>query len=295
MSTRTPVDINALVQFVGHIGAADNDLISRGSHLFHYTDLNALASIVQKHDLWLTNARFSNDAQELEFGRKAVLRVLERLIEQDHARSAYLSAVRKAFVDAGDEDAYICCFCEEDNRLSQWRGYGANGAGVAIQMEITGFSMIAGADCPLGVMRLWKVFYDPDDQERRVGEVVDYWHGQGEHDHSIRAAADCLRFFVPTFKHPDFREEGEWRLIFTPSPGWGVEPEFRVSRGMLVPYYSLQHVAAMSGQQMRTLPIQQVRIGPGSHRELNAQSVEMLLRRDYPNVPVKASPTPYRG
>jgi len=44
-------------------------LISEGgSPAHHYTDLDGLRGIVEKDDLWLTNAQYSNDEEEMEHG-----------------------------------------------------------------------------------------------------------------------------------------------------------------------------------------------------------------------------------
>ena len=64
--------VEAIRRFVGEQGTV-GDLISRGAGpFFHYTDYNALTNIVMKNNLWLTDARFSNDAQELEHGRALI-------------------------------------------------------------------------------------------------------------------------------------------------------------------------------------------------------------------------------
>jgi len=60
------------------------------------------------------------------------------------------------------QDFYVCCFCEEDDLLSQWRSYGANGTGVSLGFESTGFTFLTGADVPsqTGLMSLSRVFYN---------------------------------------------------------------------------------------------------------------------------------------
>ena len=71
---------------------------------------------------------------------------------------------------------------------------------------------------------------------------------------SVRHAVDAIRFFVPTFKNPDFLEENERRLIFTPHPGAGPQPRFRTRRGLLVPYYSLKELSHAFGRASRSIP-----------------------------------------
>ena len=65
---RRVFDLDSLKAFLGHIGSYTEDLIFPPTRLYHYTDLNGLIGIMEKHDLWLTHSRYSNDEQELELG-----------------------------------------------------------------------------------------------------------------------------------------------------------------------------------------------------------------------------------
>jgi len=158
-------------------------------------------------------------------------------------RGPYLDRLTELINEPLPAGVYICCFCEKDNLLSQWRSYGANGTGVSVQVDAMGFSQVGGADCPFGLLRLWKVFYDPKTQEKIIKGAIqfplDQYKGQSP-DEMARKAADAIQFFIPTFKNSDFSEESEWRLIFTPESGCPVRPQFRVGRNMLVPFYSLR-------------------------------------------------------
>jgi hypothetical protein len=70
MALDSAAQVDAISRFVGFQGTPD-DLISRGEGpFFHYTDYAAFARIVMKKDLWLTDARCSNDADEIDHGRE---------------------------------------------------------------------------------------------------------------------------------------------------------------------------------------------------------------------------------
>ena len=82
MATDSAAQVKAISQFFGFQGSA-SDLISQGAGpFFHYTDYNAFASIVAKSDLWLTDARFSNDAEELKHGRSLTASVVKKQIKR---------------------------------------------------------------------------------------------------------------------------------------------------------------------------------------------------------------------
>lgn len=296
-------DDKALTPFLNIIGSYHQDMIlqpSRGPlDLFHYTDLSGLQGILQNHDLWLTNSRFSNDSEEMTYGCNVADKVLTAAFKLDPT-SAYLSRLRE-LIDK-PEGVYVCCFCEKDNLLSQWRSYGANGTGVSLQFDPNGFSYLAGPDCPSGLLRLWKVFYPTEKQEDIVQKAIDFFGplspsqqpGRSVED-CARQATDAIQFFIPTFKNNDFNEEKEWRLIFTPSSSTTVPLRFRVSRNILVPFYSLKELGGNLGSAWR-LPIKALRIGPSANKQLNVESSRLLLEQNgYAGLSVVASDTPYRG
>lgn len=299
------VDIDSLERFTMAIGSYHQYLIQdfKGK-LFHYTDLEALRNIVGNHDLWLTNSRYSNDEHEMDHGYEIARKVIDRKRQGSGggARQAYLDKVAALVNIPPPRGVYICCFCEEDNLLSQWRGYGDSGTGVSIAFNPGGFASYSGPDMPperLGLTRLWKVFYNDDIQEDIVEKALDMIPDLNVDDSDevhARKAADAIHFFIPTFKNKDFKEEKERRLIFTPAPGCIVEPSYRVARGMLVPYYSLKALGKELYGSENRLPVTGVTLGPSVRQALNVDSVKMLLARcGYKGVSVCASATPFRG
>ena len=127
---RRVTDTERLKPFLQAVGSYSPELIfGVKQQLFHYTDLSGFQSIVTNHDLWLSHLRYSNDEEEMVHGQRLVMEVI------DDKRKAARSSKRIAFLDrvrhelSQQVDVYICCFCLQDDLLSQWRGYGANGSG----------------------------------------------------------------------------------------------------------------------------------------------------------------------
>ncbi len=299
------VDIESLSNFTDSIGTHSEYLIQDfEGQLFHYTDLNALISIIKNHDLWLTNARYCNDNNEMIHGYSIAREVIseQRKKAADPETKSFLTKVAKLVDEPFDKDVYICCFCTKNNLLSQWRSYGKNGTGISIGFRPLDFSRYTGPDMPpsvFGLMRLWKVFYNIEVQKRIVEkalELIPMLHNADSNSKKAQKAADAIHFFIPTFKDKDFEEENERRLIFTPSEKCPVRPSFRITRGMLVPYYSLKELEKAVYNAGKRLPIAELTLGPGVHKELNVESAGMLLREnDYAEVAVGISETPYRG
>lgn len=271
--------------------------------VFHYTDLAALGSIATSHDLWLTDSRFSNDSDEMEHGFSVVKRTISNRRKRKATSSqerAFLTAVQARVDKAATRSVYISCFCMNDDLLGQWRGYAQGSAGVSIALFTDGFWPVAGPDMPpheLGLMYLWRVFYKPEKQAKIVDDCLSQvWDGVLSGEEQIELAVDALRFFVPTFKNEAFADEHEARLVFVPTETCPVQPHFRMSRGMLVPYFSLQELVTAAGQGSWRLPIAGVTIGPSALQREHLRSAQLLFKATgYEGQPVAPSTTPFRG
>jgi hypothetical protein len=296
------VDIPVLSSFLESIGSYHVDLVLDPQNklkggllrLYHYTDLYGLTGIIGNHDLWLTHSRYSNDDEEMTHGLSVVNAAIGSVGDAKVHDPVYLEKL--AWLVNEPEGVYICCFCEKDDLLSQWRGYAANGTGVSLQFSTREFSDVAGPDNLQGLLRFWKVFYDPKTQTDIVLQAIKHYAPAANPGQALdvlaRQAADAIRFFIPTFKNAGFAEESECRLVFTPAPGTPIKPRFRVSRNMLVPYYSFRELI---GTGLPLLPIRQVRVGPSVQKRLNLESTRALLVQNGYMVPVVSSGTPFRA
>jgi hypothetical protein len=320
-----PVDLAALGNLLINIGSPHQymvqDLTLDGNpveRVHHYSDFTALAGIVTADDLWLTNSTYSNDTDELVHGFEAAERVLRTDASDANAQDRkFLNAVRRGLDAHRERGVFVACFCMAEDLLSQWREYGARGTGVSIAFDARGFQQISGPDAPqdlptdVGLMYLWRVFYDPVKQEEIVRGCLAFLIGQDlKFQEKVDRAVDALRFFAPTFKDERFSEEKEARLVFSPNPQCPVKPLYRVARGMLVPYYSLQQIARAATrirhnlpalpdpgepEERWPLPISALQIGPGPNRELNARSARaLLIEHGHASATVTVSTTPYR-
>jgi hypothetical protein len=305
--SESSIDITTLSSFLESIGSHHVDLIYTPQSrlregallLYHYTDLAGLIGILKEHDLWLTHSLYSNDAEEMIHGVTVVRKVLDQVVAAKAYDATYLQELIR--LTSNRQGVYICCFCEKDNLLSQWRGYGANGSGVSLQFAPKEFADVSGPDNTHGLLRFWKVFYKPETQTDIIRRAIERYApdptnqlnaGQTPVDLAHKAAA-AIQFFIPTFKNADFEEEDEWRLIFTPAPDIQVRPQFRVRNNMLVPYYSLRSLIGTN--VLPFLPLRQVCVGPSVHKQLNAESAKALPERSGYVAPVIVSNTSYRA
>jgi hypothetical protein len=299
------MDLNSLSSLLIGVGSPHQYLVQDLGEpaVYHYTDLTALQGIVTKSDLWLTHARFSNDYEEGKHGARIAKTAIDSYV-QDGAlgdeQRRFAGDVGQRFQSSAPDDVYVCCFCRKDDLLRQWRSYGSNATGVSIAVATAGFQQMSGPDMPnkLGLMYLWRVFYEETVQLNIVKDCIDQAYNQANlsRDERLELAIEALRFFIPTFKNQAFEDEQEARLVFRPAPNCTVPPEFRVGRGMLVPYFSLKKLAEAVQNEAWRPPITGVRIGPNPNREINMEGVRLMLNAtgyQYANVDV--SEAPYRG
>lgn len=273
--------------------------IKSSSTLTHYTDLAGFQGIVEKGEFWLSNAAFLNDPQELEHGIEQTRRVIRRLLAQEADEDPTAKARRNLIKDMAADleqfrrpDAYIACFCERDDLLSQWRGY-ASRQGVSVSFRTAGLrKSFRDLD-----VELQQVAYGINETKRHLRQalkdelpdVVDdlnYMIGSDQDDKIRKKFQDLVATLVPRFKHYGFREEREWRLIVrNPSTN---KLFFRPRGQLMLPFLKLKSTKPQ-------LPISRVTIGPGVNDEAVLKSLKFFLEvNEYDPDLARRSLTPYR-
>lgn len=205
----------------------------------YYTSAATALSVIRNKQAWMRNASVMNDYMEVEHG-------LELLASSYKTRRDAFRKYINSFEDnlCGKLEAYfdgwqpkfkygtyLTCLSEHDQtedhlgRLSMWRAYGGS-SGVALVLNGTPFltpadalhaqtSPVAYLD-QIGFHSEFEVLYQNLIQEeeflKEMGsdEVFGYLVGAFMH------SALCT-------KHPGFREEREWRILYNPSYQRSVE------------------------------------------------------------------------
>jgi len=241
--------------------------------LYHYTTALGLLGMLEKGRLWATNARFMNDPTEGRYAQGLVREVLkeeaatyeqsiakisegqnwfERLLQKFSYRGPEIKSwIANTLQVLDRRNVFVCCFCPDGDLLSQWRGYGATGAGYAVGFETVKLKSVRQS--PYTQIR--KIIYDEATQRRilkkkikQVLEVDLKWrkgkrdamqayfqvqqanpfsgvkekaeHLRTQIEESLRPVnqeMDALERFLAEclicFKHPGYAEENEWRLF----------------------------------------------------------------------------------
>lgn len=207
---------------------------SSGTRFVHYTDASAAMNILRTKEIWMRKCSCMNDFMEVEHG----LRCLTQTYNSGSAGEKFktvLEAISKGITEEVTEffnmwapwirtDTYFTCVSEhladEDalGRLSMWRAYG-EATGVALVINNTAFlsdsNALKAASSP--------VAYLSDEQfEQEFARVADaILEGSNflrtlDPQHLRNWVFHMFRFAAVCTKHPGFKEELEWRVVYNP-------------------------------------------------------------------------------
>jgi hypothetical protein len=87
-----------------------------------------------------------------------------------------LGVAEQFLSDPGSElsDAYVVCFCQHNNLLSQWRTYGADGGGYSMEFGFPSpLPPGTSSDFRCRQIFLAKVTYEPDEQRGLLNKLLD--------------------------------------------------------------------------------------------------------------------------
>jgi hypothetical protein len=275
--------------------------------LFHYTNADGLLGILRSRVFWGTDITHLNDSSELEYGIELVRRQLDEAARRraQGKVAALLDAVRENFHSFGWLTAFVSCFCQEGDLLSQWRGYGGSGGGYTIGIRSCSKQDTA---IPEPKISLRQVIYNPTEQLQLINgsiakleEFADYVYADNSLDWN-EVANKLTSFFrqevgdyLWCFKNDAFSEEQEWRFMYLTGPA---DPaprsmHFRPTSGGLIPYVELDLFNLRTGDTF--LDICEIVCGPALDPDRSVSTVKTLLRSlKYEGVDVRPSRVPLR-
>lgn len=106
--------------------------------MYHYTSPIGLLGILEKHELWATEAVSLNDRTEVSRGRKRLRHYL-RALPSDSAddRTLFRELLRATEKDwnQNDRDVFLLCASLERDDAGQWRLYTGQRAGYSVHLD----------------------------------------------------------------------------------------------------------------------------------------------------------------
>jgi hypothetical protein len=246
MSERQDPDDQALeLALFPYEGERTRELIASGRKLAHYTNAHVAHSIISNAEIWMRNVQVMNDFSEVQHGLACMAHARDQglvgqLFEAVDAAHPGLSQDIAALYDGWKTsflfDTYITCLSEfaapflpngtpnPENtygRLSMWRAYGGDN-GVALIVDPS--FLAQGGD--LGNVFTSPVIYGDafafaEQFARVVGGIraIPEVLRRCDREALRHSVFNALRFGILSVKHPGFKEEEEWRVIYTPSMG----------------------------------------------------------------------------
>lgn len=280
--------------------------------VYHYTTAAGLVGILENRVLHATDMRFLNDSHEFIGGLDQVSEILNERVStrlsqfRQLRRQALYGYTLNEITETSSEkmrqarEHYlygVTCFCENDDLLSQWRGYGVGGYAIGFDSNRLKLALDREA------IRLLHVVYGLTDENRStIAAKFDVWLDNLDGLERLpqeQAEKAMLNFqilflgYAAQIKDPSFQEENEWRIADLEVSG-APDCFYRAADRGVIPYVKIQ---IARNQPHGLLPIVSVRVGPGADYEDRMWAVRSLLaHHNYgKEVHVKRSSIPYRG
>lgn len=287
--------------------------------LYHYTDLNAVHSILNTHKIRMTDIRFLNDKTEYLQGLEILKEAShDALKEKLHYDDDYLETLSEWFEEAfkelfdfenASEIFYVASFSLSSDTLSQWRSYGMFAIEFDRERMTTRVKEWASQErkekkkpVNLEFIECYYIFDANDALDKAsdllrtkvIAELYEWWIPQSpieQNRHIYRDLREIISMLATTFKHGSFSEEEEVRLVISDKIV-SEKISFRTKNNILIPYYELDvSPDVISG----------VKIGPVEDQKITEQSLYIYnlhratkLGDDKYHLDIETSDIPYR-
>lgn len=275
--------------------------------LYYYTNVETMRYILQDANIFATNLRYMNDAEEYANG----VRELREIFNKRRKKELITEEMLQRLLD-NEVTSYSISFSEARDLLSQWSMY-AGESGVSLRMCFSGAEKYKAypdnadekakerVELPdTGeTSKIKKVYYcTKEAMEEREYEVVadQIWveanekqkTGTEDGENVDRLDIDdeyptLWKRMAPFVKRAEFKAEAEHRLVFNTAE-W--EKEFRIdyrnSRNVLKPYLDIECAGGW--------PINEIVVGPGFNQNVVFQSILHFLNHARLKVPAIKGP-----
>lgn len=212
-----------------------SDVRTQGTRFVHYTSAAVAKTILHTKEVWMRKSSCMTDYSEVEYGLARLINAYGHTKAGENFKFALnnifdgitteIENLFNPWIEHFKSDTYLTCVSEhnetEDSygRLSMWRAYGGRN-GVAIVLNNSAFMNPAPG---LGAYSNPVAYLDDSAFEREFAIVAENVQREGsflktrEREEIVRRTFYMLRLAALCTKHPGFREEREWRVLYAPS------------------------------------------------------------------------------
>lgn len=227
----TDQEANFFQIFHGYAAGKMNTIELAGGRFVHYTTAENAAKMFAKPYLWLRNSQTMNDFSEIHHGKKVLFETYAGPVGK-----RFQDAINSLFPDISKEiekrfdqslfefehDTYLASLSEHDDtedrygRLSMWRAYGNVAMVLNRGVFLRPSDAIRAYTSPVAYMdqpEFEAEFLVMTEKVERETEFL----SQFDREMIIGVIFQMFRYAVLCTKHPAFKEEREWRIIYSPS------------------------------------------------------------------------------
>lgn len=259
------------------------EAIESNRRFVHYTSAEVAMSIITNNEIWMRNSTCMNDFSEVEYGlnclRNAYMsptgeRFKNTLNGIFPEISAEIESLFNSWVPNMQSDTYLTCVSEhsndEDNlgRLSMWRAYG----------KPTGVAQVIKNEAMLSTSDVLKAYSSPvaytdvngvSDQLNLITE------GIIRNIEIIKLVGretiknyvfNVFKFAIVSIKHPGFKEEKEWRIVYIPAMEHSstIRKDIRAVNGIPQQIYKIPLIDIHEHNYLTSIPniLDRIIIGP---------------------------------
>jgi hypothetical protein len=299
---------DAHLAVVQHKSQRRPNITAHNLTLYHYTSVANFIQIIETQELWSTAVASMNDKSEflhsLTYLRNAITARLSSPTTVDlHCLLDVLLREIKDTKTAAGSGQFITCFSEERDDLSQWRAYGGDQGGIALQFS---FSNLVD-HCKAAPVLLLPVVYRKSVKANIMADVITrletvFTKGltatPGSSNFTThkrtRFCEDFAKAWVASgiwalgamYKHQGFRNEHEWRLAYSLNSAGAKQLVFNQRATITTTHWPCS-LPALTG----------IVVGPTNDRNLMKYVVgDLLAKKGYPSnsIPIRYSTTPFR-
>lgn len=206
--------------------------------LYHYCSINTFISIIENQCVWLSDAEKTNDETELKWLFSEMKEILdnylskysscysnELLLETKKVVCKIIEGlIFKKMPITKNSKSFLTCFSEADDLLSQWRGYGNDGKGLAIGFNTELFNEFITNR----FYTMTKVIYDREKMTdflylsigERLKNAIDSCIDENNNEYNLKELYTNMSMLIYSiwqegfvYKNYMFAEEQEWRIF----------------------------------------------------------------------------------
>ncbi len=291
---------------------------------YHYTDKEALESILKNKKMWFSDRTCMDDISEGIYTLNLCLENIKEICPNDselmkEMKTKIESELEKYKHKESNHCTYICCFSIEGDGLSLWTGYAKPG-GYNIRFNTNrleeSFKETISADKGDLIFQSGKVIYNKKLQIKCIKEIVtDFYNNFRGYNKGILSyfIIQKIEFAGTFFKDKNFRDEREYRMAFSAISEYdednkcvilpaitecnkSINVQKRKKEDLIIPYISMSfnHVCA-TGITVHPLTTGGIKLQEDEILQKNNTLKEIICIDEYKGIRILSSNIPLRS